>query len=139
VRSGTSCAAFDEAEAERVPAFLETFSSGRWRTTIRMTPKFRTDLREKAELTSDGGYRLDVTPAEGPRLRRRLALQPDPGSRCISTRSSFRVVRESSGVLWVGTSPVRKRTAVQQRRTAGACPRTAINAQTAVAYSNPRS
>ena len=25
------------------------------------------------------GYRLDVTPAESPRLRRRLALAPDPG------------------------------------------------------------
>ena len=25
------------------------------------------------------GYRLDVTPAESPRLRRRLALPPDPG------------------------------------------------------------
>jgi hypothetical protein len=24
------------------------------------------------------GYRLDVTPAESPRLRRRLALPPDP-------------------------------------------------------------
>jgi hypothetical protein len=25
------------------------------------------------------GYRLDVTPAESPQLRRRLALAPDPG------------------------------------------------------------
>jgi hypothetical protein len=72
-----------------------------------MTPKFREDIREIAELASDDrlltiaelagvpvalehlrqvdrrtriviGYRLDVTPAESPRLRRRLALPPDP-------------------------------------------------------------
>ena len=72
-------------------------------TTTRLTPKFR----EVAELASDDrllglaelaevpvslehlrhadprtriliGYRLDVTPAESPRLRRRLALPPDP-------------------------------------------------------------
>jgi hypothetical protein len=70
-------------------------------------PKFREDIREIAELTSDDelrriaelaevpvslehlrdmdpqtrilvGYRLDVSPAESPRLRRRLALPPDP-------------------------------------------------------------
>ncbi|HWG62367.1 MAG TPA: hypothetical protein VG253_11705 [Streptosporangiaceae bacterium] len=76
-------------------------------TTTRITPKFREDIREIAELTSDDwllmiaelaevpvslehlrhadprtriliGYRLDVTPAESSRLRRRLALPPDP-------------------------------------------------------------
>jgi hypothetical protein len=76
-------------------------------TTTPLTPKFREDLREIAELTSDDellriaelpevpvslehlrhvdpqtrilvGYRLDVSPADSPRLRRRLALPPDP-------------------------------------------------------------
>jgi hypothetical protein len=82
-------------------------SGGAYETTTRLTPRFREDIREIAELTSDGellraselpevpvslehlrhadpqarilvGYRLDVTPAESPRLRRRLALPPDP-------------------------------------------------------------
>jgi hypothetical protein len=81
-------------------------TGGVYETTTRLTPKFREDIREIAELTSDGellriaglpevpvslehfrdvdpqvriliGYRLDVTPAESPRLRRRLALPPD--------------------------------------------------------------
>jgi hypothetical protein len=76
-------------------------------TTTRLTPKFREDIREIAELTSDDqllrvselprvpvslehlrhvdrqtrillGYRLDVTQAESPRLRPRHALPPDP-------------------------------------------------------------
>jgi hypothetical protein len=80
---------------------------GLYETTTRMMPKFRDDIREIAEVTSDGqllriaeltempvslehlrhadpqtriliGYRLDVTPAESPRLCRRLALPPDP-------------------------------------------------------------
>jgi hypothetical protein len=71
-------------------------------------PELREDIREIAELTSDDellraselpevpvslehlrhvdrqtrilvGYRLDVSPAESPRLRRRMALPPDPG------------------------------------------------------------
>ena len=83
-------------------------SGGAYETTTQLTPKFREDLREIAELASDDqllriaelpevpvslehlrhvdprtrivvGYRLDVTPAESPRLRRRLALRPDPG------------------------------------------------------------
>ena len=83
-------------------------TGGAYETTTRLTPKFREDIREIAELTSDDellriaglpevpvslqhlrhvdpqtrivvGYRLDVTPAESPRLRRRLALAPDPG------------------------------------------------------------
>jgi hypothetical protein len=82
-------------------------AGGVYETTTRVTPKFREDIREIAELTSDGellriaelaevpvslehlrhadpqariliGYRLDVTAAESPRLRRRLALPPDP-------------------------------------------------------------
>jgi hypothetical protein len=82
-------------------------TGGVYETTIRMTPKFREDIREIAELTSDDqlrriaeldevpvslehlrhvdpqtrnivGYRLDVTPAESSRLRRRLALPPGP-------------------------------------------------------------
>ena len=82
-------------------------TGGIYETTTRLAPKFREDIREIAELTSDGhlirvaelaevpvslehlrhvdpqiriliGYRLDVTPAESPRLRRRLALPPDP-------------------------------------------------------------
>jgi hypothetical protein len=83
-------------------------TGGAYETTTRLTPKFREDIREIAELTSDDellriaeppevpvslehlrhvdpqarivvGYRLDVTPAESPRLRHRLALPPDPG------------------------------------------------------------
>ena len=82
-------------------------AGGAYETTTRLTPKFREDIREIAELTSDDellriaelpevpvslehlrhvdpqtrivvGYRLDVTPAESPRLRRGLALPPDP-------------------------------------------------------------
>jgi hypothetical protein len=82
-------------------------TGGAYETTTRLMPKFREDIREIAELTSDVqllriaalpeapvslehlrhvdphtriviGYRLDVTPAESPRLRRRLALPPDP-------------------------------------------------------------
>jgi hypothetical protein len=82
-------------------------TGGTYETTTRMTPKFREDIREIAELSSDNqllmiaelaevpvslehlrhvdphtriviGYRLDVTPAESPRLCRRLALPPDP-------------------------------------------------------------
>jgi hypothetical protein len=82
-------------------------TGGVYETTTRLTPKFREDIREIAELASDGrllgvaelaevpvslehlrhvdprtriliGYRLDVTPAESPRLRRRLGLPPDP-------------------------------------------------------------
>ena len=82
-------------------------TGGAYETTTRLTPKLREDIREIAELTSDDqllriaelaevpvslehlrhvdpqtriiiGYRLDVTPAECPRLRRRLALPPDP-------------------------------------------------------------
>jgi hypothetical protein len=82
-------------------------TGGVYETTVRLTPKFREVIREIAEVTSDGGlfgvaelaavpvslehlrhadpqtriligYRLDVTPAESPQLRRRLALPPDP-------------------------------------------------------------
>ncbi len=82
-------------------------TGGVYETTIRLTPKFREDIRAIAELASDDellriaelpevpvslehlrhvdpqirivvGYRLDVSPAESPRLRRRLALPPDP-------------------------------------------------------------
>jgi hypothetical protein len=82
-------------------------TGGAYETTTRLTPKFREDIREIAELASDDellriaelpevpvslehlrhvdpqtrlvvGCRLDVTPAESPRLRRRLALPPDP-------------------------------------------------------------
>jgi hypothetical protein len=82
-------------------------TGGAYETTTRLEPKFREDIREIAELTSDDqllriaelpevpvslehlrhvdpqtrilvGYRLDATPAESPRLRRRLALPPDP-------------------------------------------------------------
>jgi hypothetical protein len=82
-------------------------TGGAYETTTQLTPKFREDIHEIAELTSNDqllavselpevpvslehlrhvdpqtrilvGYRLDVTPAESPRLRRRLALPPDP-------------------------------------------------------------
>ena len=103
-------------------------TGGADKTTTRLTPKFREDIREIAELTSDDellriaefpevpvslehlrqvdpqtrivvGYQLDVTPAESPRLRRRLALPPDPGSRCTLTRLSFQAVQTGSGAL----------------------------------------
>jgi len=82
-------------------------TGGVYETTTRLTPKSREDIREIAELAADDqllriaelsevpvslehlrrvdpqtrivvGYRLDVTPAESPRLRHRLALPPDP-------------------------------------------------------------
>jgi hypothetical protein len=82
-------------------------TGGAYETTTQLTPKFREDIREIAELAPDDqllavsqlpevpvslehlrhvdpqtrilvGYRLDVTAAESPRLRRRLALPPDP-------------------------------------------------------------
>ena len=82
-------------------------TGGAYETATRLTPKLREDIREIAELTSDDellriaelpevpvslehlrhvdpqthilvGYRLDVSPAESPRLCRRLALPPDP-------------------------------------------------------------
>lgn len=82
-------------------------TGGVYVTRVRLTPKFREDIREIAELTLDDqlrrtaeladvpvslehlrhvdpqtriivGYRLDVSPAESSRLRRRLALPPDP-------------------------------------------------------------
>jgi hypothetical protein len=83
-------------------------TGGGYETTTVLTRRSRDDIREIAELTSDGellavserpdvpvslehlrhvdprvriivGYRLDVTTAESPRLRRRLAFPPDPG------------------------------------------------------------
>ena len=83
-------------------------TGGVYETTTRLTPEFRADIRQIAELTSDDellrvsglpdvpvslehlrqvdrrtrilvGYRLDVAAAESPRLRRRHALPPDPG------------------------------------------------------------
>ncbi|HEX3963827.1 MAG TPA: hypothetical protein VHZ96_01590 [Frankiaceae bacterium] len=83
-------------------------TGGAYETTTRLVPKFRDDIREIAALASDDellriaelpgvpvslehlrhmdprtriivGYRLDVTAAESPRLRGRLALPPDPG------------------------------------------------------------
>ena len=109
-------------------------TGGAYETTTRLTPKFCEDIREIAELASDDhllriaelpevpvslvhlrhvdpetrivvGYRLDVSPAQSPRLRRRLALPPDPGSHCTLTRSSSRALREGSGVLGIGTGP----------------------------------
>jgi hypothetical protein len=82
-------------------------TGGVYETTTGLTPKFREDIREIAELISDDellrvselpevpvslehlrhvdrqtrilvGYRLDVTAAESPRLRRRHGLPPDP-------------------------------------------------------------
>jgi hypothetical protein len=82
-------------------------TGGVYETTTRLTPEFREHIREIAELTSDEellrvselpevpvslehlrhvdrqtrilvGYRLDVTPAESPGLRRRHGLPPDP-------------------------------------------------------------
>ena len=101
-------------------------SGGAYETTTRLTPKFREDIREIAEVISDDqllgiaelpevpvsledlrhvdpqtrilvGYRLDVTPAESPRLRRRLALPPDPR---ITLHFDEVVVPGTSGVFW---------------------------------------
>jgi hypothetical protein len=95
------------AEPGAVLADLLQRTGGAYETTTRLVPKFREVIREIAELTSDDqllriaelpevpvslehlrhldpqtrivvGYRLDVTPAESPRLCRRLALPPDP-------------------------------------------------------------
>jgi hypothetical protein len=94
------------AEPGAVLADVFQRTGGAYETTVRLTPKFREVIREIAEVTSDDdllgvaelaevpvslehlrhvdprtrilvGYRLDVTPAESPRLRRRLALPPD--------------------------------------------------------------
>jgi hypothetical protein len=104
-------------------------TGGVYETTIRLTPKFREDIREIAELTSDDellriaelpevpvslehfrdvdpqtrilvGYRLDVTPAESPRLRRRLALPPDPR---ITLHFDEVVLPGTSGRFWSAT------------------------------------
>jgi hypothetical protein len=101
-------------------------TGGAYETTTRLTPKFREDIREIAELTSDDellriaelpevpvslehlrhvdpqtrivvGYRLDVTPAESSRLRRRLALPPDPG---ITLHFDEVVFPGTSGRFW---------------------------------------
>jgi len=101
-------------------------TGGGYETTTRLTPKFREDLREIAELTSDDdlrriaelpevpvslehlrhvdprtrilvGYRLDVSPAESPRLRRRLTLAADPG---ITLHFDEVVLPGTSGRFW---------------------------------------
>ncbi len=95
-------------------------TGGAYQTTFRLAPKFREDIREIAELTSDDqlfsiaevsevrvslehlrdvdpqtriviGYRFDVSPAESPRLRRRLALPPNP-----------KIVLHFNQVIWPG-------------------------------------
>jgi hypothetical protein len=95
------------AEPGAVLADVLQRTGGAYETTVRLTPEFREVIREIAEVTSDDGllgvaelaevpvslghlrhvdprtriligYRLDVTAAESPRLRRRLALPPDP-------------------------------------------------------------
>ena len=101
-------------------------TGGAYETTTRLTPNSRGDIREIAELTSDSqllriaeflevpvslehlrhvdpktrivvGYRLDVTPAESPRLRRRLALAPDPG---ITLHFDEVVFPDTPGRFW---------------------------------------
>ena len=101
-------------------------TGGAYKTTTRLTPKFREDIREIAELASDDqllriaecpevpvslehlrhvdpetrivvGYRLDVTPAESPRLCRRLALAPDPG---ITLHFDEVVIPDTPGRFW---------------------------------------
>ena len=95
------------AEPGVVLADLLRRTGGAYETTTKLTRKSRADIREIAELTSDDellavsglpevpvslehlrgtdpqtrivvGYRLDVTPAESPGLRRRMALPADP-------------------------------------------------------------
>jgi hypothetical protein len=101
-------------------------TGGVYETTTRLTPKSREDIREIAELTSDDelrgvselpevpvslehlrqvdphtrivvGYRIDVTPAESPRLRRRLALPPDPS---ITLHLDEVVFPDTPGRFW---------------------------------------
>jgi hypothetical protein len=101
-------------------------SGGVYETTAYLTPKFREDIREIAELTSDDqllriaelaevpvslehlhqvdpqtrivvGYQLDVTPAESSRLRRRLALPPD---RSIMLHFDEVPFRDTPGMFW---------------------------------------
>ena len=101
-------------------------TSGAYETTTRLTPKFREDMREIAELTLDDdllavselpevpvslehlrhvdpqtrivvGYRLDVSPAESPGLCRRLALPPDPR---IMLHVDQVVFPGSAGTFW---------------------------------------
>ena len=101
-------------------------TGGAYETTTRLTPKFREDIREIAELTSDDhllriaelpevpvslehlrhadpqtrilvGYRLDVSPAESPLLRRKLALPPDPR---ITLHFDEVVLPGTSGRFW---------------------------------------
>jgi len=106
-------------------------AGGVYETTTRLTPKFREDIREIAELTSDDqllriselpdvpvslehllrhvdprtrilvGYRLDVTAAESPRLRRRRALPPDPGIMLHFDEVPF---PDTPGRFWGGSS-----------------------------------
>jgi hypothetical protein len=101
-------------------------AGGAYETTTRLTLKSREDIREIAELASDDellrvselpevpvslehlrhvdpqtrilvGYRLDVTPAESPRLRRRLALPPDPS---ITLHLDEVVFADTPGRFW---------------------------------------
>jgi hypothetical protein len=101
-------------------------TGGAYETTTRLMPKFRQDIHEIAELASDNqllavsellevpvslehlrhvdpqtrilvGYRLDVTPAESPRLRRRLALPPDPG---ITVHLDEVIFPDNPGRFW---------------------------------------
>jgi hypothetical protein len=101
-------------------------TGGVYETTTRLTPKFREDIRAIAELTSDDellritelpevpvslehlrhvdpqtrivvGYRLDVSPAESPRLCRRLALPPDPS---ITLHFDQVVFPGTAGTFW---------------------------------------
>ena len=57
------------------------------------------------------GYRLDVTAAESPRLRRRLALRLEAGPRYKLKRCPFRTFREDTGVLVGSFRPPRIQTA----------------------------
>ena len=101
-------------------------TGGAYETTTRLTPKFREDIREIAELASDDqllriaelpevpvslehlrhvdpqtrivvGCRLDVTPSESPRLRRRLAFPPD---RRITLHLDQVVFPDTPGRFW---------------------------------------
>jgi hypothetical protein len=117
-------------------------TGGAYEATTRLTPKFREDIREIAELTSDDellriaelpevpvslehlrhvdpqtrivvGCRLDVTPAESPRLRRRLALAPDP---MITLHFDEVVFPDTPGRFW-GAMRFSRRQDMSQDRT----------------------
>jgi len=129
-------------------------TGGAYETTTRLTPKSREDIREIAELASDDqllrlaelaevpvslehlrhvdpqtrivvGYRLDVTPAESPRLRRRrhtrtVVGRKMPGARIATDRMFAAIQTQAGGVnQWVRyqePTPLDRQTVIRMNR-----------------------